>query len=217
MRLPKILPSVVTAGLLAASAHAAQAATYEVSLTNATRGLLFTPRLVVTHSVGQAFVLGQPALPQLVALAEGGATQPFEDLLAGFPAVIGSVQTTDGVMEAGGTETIAVSTDDDTPKLSLLAMVLPSNDGFIALNAVDLPQQGSVSYDVVVYDAGSESNDESCAHIPGPQCGGEADSPEDSGEGYVHVHAGIHGMSDLTSASYDWRNPAARVTITRIE
>ena len=44
-----------------------------------------------------------------------------------------------------------------------------------------LPQQGRVSYDLVVYDAASESNDESCAPISGPQCSGQADSSEDSG------------------------------------
>ena len=213
----KIIPALLAAGLLAGGTQTVQAASYEVSLTNATRGLLFTPRLVVTHSAGQAFALGQPALSELAALAEGGATQPFEDLLEGFGEIVGSVQTSDAILEAGASETITVTTDDASTKLTLLAMILPSNDGFVALNGVDLPAQGSLSYDVLVYDAGTETNDESCDHIPGPQCGGEADSPEDSGEGYVYVHGGIHGIGDLSSASYDWRNPAARVTITRTD
>ena len=63
MSLRNILSSALSAGLLGATIHAAEAATYEVALTNATRGLLFTPRLVITHSAGEAFALGQPAVP----------------------------------------------------------------------------------------------------------------------------------------------------------
>ncbi|MCH6583458.1 MAG: hypothetical protein E2O37_00035 [Proteobacteria bacterium] len=67
------------------------------------------------------------------------------------------------------------------------------------------------------YDAGSETNDESCANIPGPPdgCTGAGVSPDDDGEGYVHIHAGIHGISDLIAADRDWRNPVARITIRR--
>jgi hypothetical protein len=79
-----------------------------------------------------------------------------------------------------------------------------------------LPSRGSVSYTALGLDAGSEYNDELCAHIPGPQCGGAGLSAED-GEGYVHVHPGTHGMADLSRASYDWRNPVAVVTVTRIQ
>ena len=67
-----------------------------------------------------------------------------------------------------------------------------------------------------VYDAGSEINDELCISIPGPVCGGAAISPED-GEGYVHIHAGIHGIGDLAPATYDWRNPAARISVVRVK
>ena len=71
------------------------------------------------------------------------------------------------------------------------------------------------------YDAGSEPNDELCAKIPGPACGGEGGSPDASGEGYVHIHihihAGIQGIGDLTSADYDWRNPTARIVIKRVK
>lgn len=45
-------------------------------------------------------------------------------------------------------------------------------------------------------------NDEFCSNIPGPHCGGEGYSVND-GEGYVHIHAGIHGTAELSSADYD--------------
>ncbi len=48
-------------------------------------------------------------------------------------------------------------------------------------------------------------------------CGGEGGSPDADGEGYVHIHAGIQGIGDLTSADYDWRNPTARIVIKRVK
>jgi hypothetical protein len=36
-------------------------------------------------------------------------------------------------------------------------------------------------------------------------------------EGYVHVHAGIHGIgSEVIPAERDWNNPVAKITIRRI-
>ena len=34
-------------------------------------------------------------------------------------------------------------------------------------------------------------------------------------EGYVHIHAGIHGIGDLDASVRDWRNPVAEITIVR--
>lgn len=62
-----------------------------------------------------------------------------------------------------------------------------TNDAFAALNAVPLPASGSSTHNILIYDAGSEPNDEVCANIPGPVCGGEGDSPNVDGEGYVHI------------------------------
>ena len=44
----------------------------------------------------------------------------------------------------------------------------------------------------------------------GPGGGG---MPAGGEEGYVHVHAGIHGIGDLDASERDWRNPVAMVTI----
>ena len=42
----------------------------------------------------------------------------------------------------------------------------------------------------------------------------------EGGEGYIHVHAGVHGIGGsggLSPATHDWRNPVVEVTIERIE
>lgn len=73
----------------------------------------------------------------------------------------------------------------------------------------------------VAYDVGSERNDELCASIPGPffsECGGPGGgaAPPGGEESYVHAHAGIHGIGDVTASLRYWRNPVARITIQRM-
>ena len=102
-------------------------------------------------------------------------------------------------------------------------MLIPTNDGFFALNGVRVPRGNQIqTYTSVAYDSGSERNDELCVNIPGPsftECGGPGGggAPVGGEEGYVHVNAGIHGIGDLSAAKRDWRNPAARITVRRVD
>lgn len=188
---------------------------YEVTVTNVTRGALFTPVLVVSHrSDVSLFALGQPASAELAVLAEGGDIEPLAQALRANSQVTG-VANSEGLLRPGQSVTVQVPAQG-TDRISLAAMILPTNDGFVALNGVAVPRGGSQSYMALGYDAGSEPNDELCASIPGPQCGGEGSSPSAGGENFVHVHAGIHGVADLKAADYDWRNPIANVVIRRV-
>ena len=49
--------------------------------------------------------------------------------------------------------------------------------------------------------------------IPGPPCGNAGVRDTGNAEGFVHVHAGVHGIGDLVAADHDWRNPVAKITI----
>jgi hypothetical protein len=97
-------------------------------------------------------------------------------------------------------------------------MMLPTNDGFIALDSVEVSKKGATFYSPG-YDAGSEANDELCINIPGgASCGGMGSSPgvNPGDENQVHIHRGTHGIGDLAADVYDWRNPVARITVTRV-
>ncbi|HRD65398.1 MAG TPA: spondin domain-containing protein [Candidatus Competibacter sp.] len=215
----KLLTALTASLLLAAPLTSIQARSgsgvmYEVTITNITRGSLFTPILVASHRSGVSlFSLGEPASPELATLAEGGDIEPLEQALRADSRVI-DVANSAGLLEPGQSVTVQVAAQG-ADRVSLAAMILPTNDGFIALNGVAVPRSGSETYWVPGYDAGSEPNDERCASIPGPQCGGEGVSSLASGEGFVHVHAGIHGIADLKTEEYDWRNPVAAVTIKK--
>lgn len=196
---------------------AAKGGYYEVTVTNLTRGQTFTPIMVATHAKGvRIFSLGEPASEELARLAEGGDTMPLADHLRAMPTVK-DVVNSGGPLPPGESVTVLVKAGKRFNHISLAAMLVPTNDGFMALNGVRGPSGHRTDrHFSPVYDAGSEMNTESCADIPGGDgCAGEGYSMAD-GEGYVHIHAGIHGIGDLNADAYDWRNPAARISIRRV-
>ncbi len=192
---------------------------YAVTVTNLTRGETFTPIMVATHKKGtHVFNLGQPASPELAAIAEGGDFGPLSTQLLDS-GVAYDVASNGGLLAPGASTTIMVKTADDFRHVTVTSMLIPTNDAFIAVNGIKGPKKKKHSRVVMspTYDAGSEPNDELCANMPGPVCGGEGGSPNAGGEGYVHIHAGIHGIGDLSSADFDWRNPSARIVIKRMK
>ena len=201
--------------LLTSSASADGNTTYQVTITNLTSAVSFTPILVTSHRKGVSlYEPGSAASDELAAIAEGGDIAPMTALLQANPRVA-DVQNSAGLLAPGASVTVSVSAKHGARHISLASMMLPTNDGFIALNSVRAPRHGTASYYSQGYDAGTEPNDELCISIPGPTCGGEGPSPGVDGEGYVHINRGIHGIGDLAPDVYDWRNPVARITITR--
>jgi hypothetical protein len=191
-------------------------ATYDVTITNLTNSISFTPILVASHRKPVSiFDLGLPASEDLRMVAEGGNIAPLATTLEENKQVV-DVQNSGGLLLPGASVSVRVSAKRGAKLISIASMMLPTNDGFIALDSVQAPKSGSATYYSPGYDAGTELNDELCANIPGPTCGGQGVSPEGVNEGYVHIHSGIHGIGDLYAPTYDWRNPVAKITITRI-
>jgi Spondin_N len=224
----RVPAAVALLGLLclAAPSAAQSGAEYEVTITNATRAQTFTPIAALTHAPGiRLFRVGAPALPVLEIVAEEGNLDPLVTLARSVPSVVFDVQTSGappaGFTAPGASKTLRVVAPAGA-QLTLVAMLIPTNDAFVALNGVDLPRDFTpVTVDAVAYDSGTEVNDELCASIPGPnfvECGGPGGggSPSAGAEGYVHVHGGMHGVGDFNAALRDWRNPIARVTIRRL-
>jgi hypothetical protein len=219
MKKQSVIFGCISAAILSLSASVAMAGSentyYEVTITNLTRSESFTPILVASHKKGVSlFELGSAASNELAMLAEGGDVAPLTDMLKANRKVV-ATSTSDGLLVPGGTTVIKVSARG-ADYISLASMLIPTNDGFFALNGVRLSGKSSTTFYSPAYDAGTEMNDEACINIPGPVCGGEGYSPEADGEGYVHIHSGIHGIGDLSAATYDWRNPVAKITIRKV-
>jgi len=215
-----MLAMVLAASQAAAGPHRS----YQVTITNITQGQIFTPILLATHKSSiTLFNLGEPASMELEMLAEGGATAPLAGVLEDASRAVNDIQSGDALLGPGESVTFNIQGDSRREFLSLAAMLIPTNDTFVGLDSVRLPWWGETSYYARAYDAGTEENDQSCANIPGPRCGGEGYSPVPGpgDEGFIHVGNGFHELGDtdtdgfevLGPATYDWRNPVAKVTI----
>lgn len=189
---------------------------YAVTITNLTRGQVITPPVVIVHDERfRLFVPGEPAIPELVALAEDGDAGPLLGLVAGLPSVR-SATTATGPLPPGASATVEVTARGTFRQITAAGMLAVSNDAFFAVRGERVPAVGERTISAAAYDAGSEENLEQCDHIPGPPCGNPFVRNTAGAEGYVHVHAGIHGIGDLDPSRSDWRNPVAEVAITPI-
>jgi hypothetical protein len=216
-----MLKNICVASLLVAFSGLAAAqpsARYEVKITNITPAQAFTPQLVVTHERStHLFVLGDAAGAALEALAEGGRTDLLADKVANGAY---DMQTSGGLLMPGETTTLTLVAHPKRGFLSVAAMLLPTNDTFVGLDAVRLPTAGNpATYRLEAYDAGTEYNDQLCANIPGPPCFGVPFSAaSESDEGFVHVGNGFHEMGEeaLSPRTYSWGSSVAKVEVTRL-
>lgn len=194
---------------------------YKVEITNLTNAQQFTPRLAATHSADvEMFSAGTMASPGLKILAESGMTSMLEAELMGMSGVADTA-TSGPLLEPGATDVLMLTARGRATRLSLAAMLIPTNDAFVGLNTPLPKGQETTEVYAYAYDAGTEVNDELCASIPGPpylECGGPGGglAPGD-GEGFITIHRGIHGVGEFDAAIRDWRNPVARVRIHRVQ
>ena len=220
-RIKIAITAAMLAGLSTASTATAEdyyrpkARTYEVTITNITRGQILSPPVIFSHKRGfRLFELGQPASAEVAAIAEDAVNGPLEDALAVDPKVYDQATGT-APIPPGQSATLTLQSARGARFFGAIGMLVVTNDAFFGAQGVKLPRHGSVSFRAVAYDAGSEGNSESCEEIPGPPCGNPGVRNVETAEGYVHVHAGIHGIGDLEPSQHDWRNPTVLITITR--
>lgn len=203
--------------------------TFQVTIQNLTRGQLITPPLVVVHDGSTSlFSVGQPASAELATLAEEGNPTPLMEAAMGmegvFDAAVAFGPGDPPVIPPGQSASVMVEGTFKYRWLSVVGMLATTNDSFFAVSGVQLPARlalyflgpRSMTLNAPAYDAGSEANSESCDYIPGPPCGNHVHDPAEP-EGFVHISNGIQGIGDINAAAGDWRNPVARVTITRVD
>ncbi|MCB1043446.1 MAG: fasciclin domain-containing protein [Acidobacteria bacterium] len=191
---------------------------YEVSVTNLTRGQVFSPPAIVSHSKSIAlFTLGQPASPGLAALAEDGDVSVLAESIQGSDKVFDVMQFANPI-RPGTTETATIYTRNGFSQISVAGMLTSTNDTFFAVQLVATDNflgklSSSVQDFAWAYDAGSEANDESCLSVPGAPCGSVGQRNQTGAEGYVFFANGVQGIGDLAASEFDWRGPVALVTI----
>jgi Spondin_N len=173
-----------------------------------------SPPLFVVHSnKTDVWSIGEAASPGVAAIAEDADTAPLTAALSGAPGVAGVSTGAGGPIASGTSRSYVVETTGRFNRLSVLTMLVNTNDGFTGLDALHLHGQGT-SLETMAYDAGSEMNNERAAFIPGPCCGHPfVRAPEN---GVIAMHRGIAGVGDLDPALYGWSGAVARITIERL-
>ena len=205
-----------------------------VEVTNLSSGLHFTPIFVAAHASTQPiFKEGEAASTSLQAMAEGG---DISGLSTDVQALGGNVveNPASGLLAPGVSTSFTLMTSDSNTHLSLTAMLLPTNDGFVGMDGLMLPTStGTYTYYLNAYDAGTEANNEvingggtlgvlGIPADPGGNAGSNGTGITNTAENsQIHIHRGIvgdtdatGGESDLNSTVHRWLNPVARIVIT---
>jgi hypothetical protein len=206
---------------------------YRVTLHNVTEGQPFSPPVAATHRSGpHMFEVGERASDELALIAQDGDQAPMAALFAAKEKVIdvadvGRPVTALGVTVGTFTDTVTFEIDGRPgARLSLATMLICTNDGFLGLDAVQLPRLHPVTYVLDGYDAGRERNTERsvdlvdpCSELnPGHELSGDPDGNRDaevatSPPKRIRHHPNIDGDAELRGALHRWRDPVAIVTV----
>jgi len=218
---------------LCSASFSAQAAQWDISITNLTHGSSFTPLMAAGHdSTTHLFELATAATVGVTLMAECGN---LSDLLAEAATANADVisNIAGGLLAAGATATGMLTTNNT--HLTVTAMILPSNDAFVGLDAQMIPTAaGTYTYFLNGYDAGTETNDElldgsACAAgnpgFPNPSVStdmnGSLSTVAADVNMTIHIHRGVlgdtdtgGGTSDIDSRIHRWQNPVAKIVVT---
>jgi hypothetical protein len=171
---------------------------------------LSAPLFVVHNAHVDVWSVGQIASHPVAAIAEDANNAPAESALAQLRGVR-EVFTGEGdAIPPGESRTYMVTTRGRFDRLTVLTMLVNTNDAFTGLDGVVLRGHGGVTR-TGAYDGGSEVNNELIEFIPGPCCNNPfVRDPE--GE-LIRHHPGILGVGDLDPDVYGWTDPVAMIAI----
>ncbi|MEL4418141.1 spondin domain-containing protein [Shewanella algae] len=211
-----------------------QAAQLEISINNLTHGNHFTPLLIAAHDGNShLFQAGEPASSALQKMAEGGDISELQQAVTANNGVI-VANPAAGLLAPGARVEKVMLDSGALTHLSLVAMLLPTNDAFVGLDGWEIPSTpGSYTLYLNAYDAGTEANDEQITGGGAPGVPGIPTAPDgmggqngtgvmdDSSNDRVHIHPGLlgdtdpnGGISDVDSRIHRWLNPVAALIVT---
>ena len=205
---------------------------YEVTVTNLTNSQPLSPVAVILHKQSHVFSVGGIASLELEQMAEGGDNSGWMNWGFGLASRSGAAP-----IGPGASETIMITIEDvSDANLSLVSMLVNTNDGFSGLDAWNVSQLAvgdSWTTNAFTYDAGTEANDEI---VNGGGASGVSGIPANPGMNggtnasgvtsteanqMIHIHRGnigdtdaTGGISDVDSRIHRWLNPVAKVTVT---
>ena len=197
------------------------AAEFEVTLENLTpvtgdvSSQPFSPPVLATHkSQMRLFKKHRYASDELRQIAEDAVNGPMVEKLNNSEKVYEVVEGSE-VIFPGGSVSFKIRAKHKFRKLSLVSMLVNTNDAFTGISGARLPHRGEKVYYLYAYDAGTEKNTEMTDHIPGPCCGNPLVRVPTHEK--IKRHRGIMGTADLDPDIYGWDKKVAKLTIRRVQ
>lgn len=205
-----------------------------ITITNLTHGIHFTPVLAAAHDTNtHLFMSGTTASTSLRTMAEGGDIAGLSTDAQAMGANVVE-NPAGGLLAPGASTSFSLMSNNGNTRLSVTAMLLPTNDGFVGANSIEIPaEKGTYTFFLNAYDAGTEANDElingggvlGVLGIPfdpdnNNGSGGSGVASSDNNT-MIHIHRGVIGDDDATGGSSDlsntvhrWLNPVAQLVVT---
>ncbi|MFK7992923.1 MAG: spondin domain-containing protein [Granulosicoccus sp.] len=217
-------PSGELRGQLAeAAAPAPVAGSYEFTFRNTSTTQPMTPPVVVLHTpladdAGiQVFMVGEPASGQVIEIAENGNNDPLVEALTG--QLGGTVSAlgvafpdpeNPGALTPGATSTLTLTPSGEGQVMSVISMVVCTNDGFSGIDSAALPE-AETTLMAPIYDAGSETNVLTLDYWV-PPCG-SPDNLGDEENGSIMAHPGQSG-SEVADFDFEAGTELLEITVT---
>ncbi len=208
-------------------------ALFNVQITNLTHAQPLSPVAVMMHKSGFfSFKDGETASLALEALAEGGNNA---DILSEVQASIQHVASasTDGPVAPQSASTVTELTVPadylSDLRLSVISMLVHTNDGFTGANALNISDMAigdSLTVTGLTWDSGTEANSETASTLPGPDFSGQGFNVlRDDLIDRVRLHQGAVTNEDtdfgLATSSlkeqHRFLNPTSRIVVTRTQ
>jgi hypothetical protein len=201
--------------LTALAVASSQAANINVTVLNLTGGTYFTPLFAAAHPPSvKLFTLGAPASPEMRSICEVGIFDPMATLVKAAGAQTAENFNTGPLLPATLSKSFDMVTTAANTQLSFATMLIPTNDGFTALDSWTIPSApGTYTMFLNAYDCGTEANNElinltmgTVVNVPGIPAdpggkGGKGtggtgvvpSTPNDQEPNVIHIHPGIVG------------------------
>ena len=159
-------------------------------------------------------------------LAENGNAMGVYEALQGAPGVRAVASAGEGAISPGGSSQFYISSDRGN-RLSLVSMVVCTNDGITGVDSLRVPSRVG-DYKAVyafAYDAGSERNTEALADLVPPCSGFESgtgmSNPDLAQNRVITRHPGLtntggEGLIDAEAFGWDPDAPVMKIVVERV-
>lgn len=181
-----------------------------------------TPPVVALHNAPDAengirlFEVGAPASNEVREIAENGNNAPLVDVALG-QITAGTVSDAGvaapeagGPLMPGATSSITLMPEMPDQVLSIVAMVVCTNDGFTGVDSIAIEDS---TFTAPIYDAGTETNVLTLDYWVPPCNGGESPNLTDVEGGSITAHPGQSG-SENPDFDFEAGSELLEITVT---